>query len=87
MIAVFLAKLLSFDIVIVSVLAGLLARTWWHVIAGMVVAAVLNEILLTAFQSSRYFDTTVLLIAMLAAGVWAAGVYAIRSKGRRQRDA
>lgn len=86
-IAAFLAKLLSLDIVLIAVIAGLLARNWFHVIVGAVVAAIANEMLLTMMQAVRRFDPLTVVIGAVAAAVWVAGAYAIKSRSRKRRDA
>ena len=76
-------KLLSPDIIILSIIAGTLARTWWHVLIGAAIAATANEFLLSSMQFTRRFDLAIFLFGVVAATAW--GYLALYVKRWRKR--
>jgi hypothetical protein len=81
--AVFIAKLLSPEIIIIGIAAGYLATRWWHVAAGAVVAATVSEILLSIVAVSHQFVPAIWIIALIAGAVWAGAAWLLRRKLRR----
>ena len=82
LIALLVAKLLSPVLIAMGLLAGWFSTKWWHVVAGAVVAAILDEAFLHSMQMTRVFDPGVILIGFLAAAIWGFVVFAIRRRRR-----
>ena len=82
LIAILAAKLMSPVLIVMGLLAGWFSTKWWHVMAGAVVAAILDEAFLHSMQTVRSVDPGVILIAFLAAAIWGFVVFAIRRRRR-----
>jgi len=85
-IAVFLATLLSIDLIIIGAVAGYFAYRWWHVALWAVVAAGAHELIMHQLRVTRTLDLALILIAVLAGFVWAALSFLFFRRRRRLSD-
>jgi hypothetical protein len=84
LIAIFIAKLFSITTGVLGIIIGLLSRAWWHVAVGSVVIAVLDEIILSALQTTRQFNPLVFLVTVAAAGIWSSGAFLIKTSRKKK---
>ena len=83
LIAIFIAKLIDIPVIILGAVAGYLARQWWHLVLGAVIAGTASELLLSLARVTYRFNAAVWIVGIVAGAVWAGGVWLLRSRFRR----
>lgn len=76
--AIFLTQFIAPIPIIVGIAGAFVSRAWWHVLITAFVAALTSEIFLHIAKTDHSFTLLAFLIAVLAAGLWAAWFYWIR---------
>ncbi len=84
-VAVFVAKLLSPEIIILAGLLGWFSRAWWQIIIGAIVVAGINESVLTALQMTRQFNPLSVMLGFAAAMAWAWLAFTISQRRRKSK--
>jgi hypothetical protein len=85
LVAMLVARLLDPILIIVAAVLGAIVRQWWHVLAVAVVAASIQEFALFGIQLTRVFDPLSFFMGFLAAAIWAALAFWLRSRWRRSK--
>lgn len=84
-VAVFVAKLLSPEIIILAGLLGWFSRAWWQIIIGAIVVAGVNEAVLAAMQMNRQFNPLSVMLGFAAAMAWAWLAFTISQRRRKSK--
>jgi hypothetical protein len=84
-VAIFFAKLLSPEIIILAGLLGWFSRAWWQIIVGAMVIAGINEASLSALQMARQFNPLSVLLGFAAAMAWAWLAFTISHRRRKAK--
>lgn len=85
LVVLFVVKLTDPLGIILALAGAMLARRWLHVAIVAAAVAIMQEILLHAFQYTRVFSPVMLLIGIAAAACWAAAGFWTKAKWKAGR--
>ena len=76
---IFVAKLFDPFAAVPALVAGYFCRNWWQVVISAAAVGILVEMILVLFEPTPGVHQGRLLMAVLAAGVWANLAFAFRT--------
>lgn len=70
LLAIFVSKVISPDLILIGVAAGLFAWRWWQVAVCCLAAVVVHAFLLAVTQATNQFSPGAFAIALVATALW-----------------